>query len=109
MAGYFTGLCVAISTVQYFVRWGYLWSGAPARGGPVTAAWLAVLLDCCSGAARRFPGYRVHLTASEDLDPDRLRALARPEVVLWLTTRSNAAPGFDGGDGAAGERGPSSR
>lgn len=30
VAGYFTGLCVAISTVQYFLRWGYLWV-APAR------------------------------------------------------------------------------
>jgi hypothetical protein len=31
----------------------------------------------------------VHVEASEELDPDRLRALARPEVVLWLRTRSN--------------------
>jgi cardiolipin synthase (CMP-forming) len=30
VAGYFTGLCVAISTVQYFLRWGHLWV-APAR------------------------------------------------------------------------------
>jgi cardiolipin synthase len=30
VAGYFTGLCVAISTAQYFLRWGYLWV-APAR------------------------------------------------------------------------------
>lgn len=35
------------------------------------------------------PGVRVHVEASEELDPDRLRALARPEVVLWLRTRSN--------------------
>lgn len=35
------------------------------------------------------PGVRVQVEASEDLDPDRLRALARPEVVLWLRTRSN--------------------
>jgi hypothetical protein len=32
---------------------------------------------------------RVHVEASEELDPDRLRALARPEVVLWLRTRTN--------------------
>jgi hypothetical protein len=31
----------------------------------------------------------VHLFASEDLSPDALGALARPEVVLWLATRSN--------------------
>ena len=33
VAGYFTGLCVAISTTQYFLRWGYLWV-APARRAP---------------------------------------------------------------------------
>ena len=33
VAGYFTGLCVAISTAQYFLRWGYLWV-APARRVP---------------------------------------------------------------------------
>jgi cardiolipin synthase len=33
VAGYFTGLCVAISTAQYFLRWGYLWV-APARRAP---------------------------------------------------------------------------
>ena len=32
---------------------------------------------------------RVHVVASEELEPDVLRALARPQVVLWLTTRSN--------------------
>jgi cardiolipin synthase len=32
VAGYFTALCVVVSTVQYFVRWGYLW-GAPRREG----------------------------------------------------------------------------
>jgi len=35
------------------------------------------------------PGVRLHVQASEELDPDRLRALARPEVVLWLRTRTN--------------------
>jgi len=33
VAGYFTGLCVAISTAQYFLRWGHLWV-APARRSP---------------------------------------------------------------------------
>lgn len=35
------------------------------------------------------PGVRVHVYASEDLDPDALGMLARPGVVLWLSTRSN--------------------
>jgi len=33
VAGYFTGLCVAISTAQYFLRWGHIWV-APARRAP---------------------------------------------------------------------------
>ena len=36
---------------------------------------------------------RVHLHASEDLDPDHLRALARKNVTLWLSTRSNTLRG----------------
>ncbi len=32
---------------------------------------------------------RVHVRAHEELDPDRLRDLARPGVTLWLSTRSN--------------------
>lgn len=36
------------------------------------------------------PGYRLHLIAPESLHPDRLRALARPGVTLWLRTSSNA-------------------
>ncbi len=40
------------------------------------------------------PDLRVHVIASEALPADALAALARPNVVLWLTTRSNAlAPG----------------
>jgi hypothetical protein len=35
------------------------------------------------------PGFRIHLELSEDLEPDRLEALARPGVVLWVQTRSN--------------------
>lgn len=64
----------------------------------------ALLLLVVSGAARagevkRLPdrgppaitdSLRAHLIADEDLDPDVLRALARPGVSLWLRTRSNA-------------------
>ena len=32
---------------------------------------------------------RVHVRADEDLDPDRVRELARPGVTLWLSTRTN--------------------
>lgn len=32
---------------------------------------------------------RVHVIASEELEPDALRAFARPQVTLWLETRSN--------------------
>jgi hypothetical protein len=35
------------------------------------------------------PALRVSVEADEDLDPDRLRELARPGVVLYLRTRSN--------------------
>jgi hypothetical protein len=35
------------------------------------------------------PGFRLHLVVSEDVEPDRFEALARPGVVLWLETRSN--------------------
>lgn len=35
------------------------------------------------------PGFRLHLVLSEDVEPDRLEALARPGVVLWLETHSN--------------------
>lgn len=35
------------------------------------------------------PSVRVHLKASEEIAPDHLRALARKNVTLWLTTRSN--------------------
>lgn len=31
----------------------------------------------------------MHVRVHEDLDPDRLRDLARPGVTLWLTTRTN--------------------
>ena len=31
----------------------------------------------------------MHVRVHEDLDPDRLRDLARPGVTLWLSTRSN--------------------
>jgi hypothetical protein len=51
------------------------------------AAWLAL-----SGAAPEpltLPGFRIHLQLSEDIEPDRLEALGRPGVVLWLETASN--------------------
>jgi hypothetical protein len=32
---------------------------------------------------------RVHVIVSEEVGPDRLRALARPQVTLWLDARSN--------------------
>jgi hypothetical protein len=52
--------------------------------------WVALALVLAAGPADwALPGVRVHVEASEELDPDRLRALARPEVVLWLRTRSN--------------------
>jgi hypothetical protein len=53
-------------------------------------SWLALALVLSAGPSEwALPGVRVHVDASEELDPDRLRALARPEVVLWLRTRSN--------------------
>jgi len=53
-------------------------------------SWVALaLLLSAAPADWALPGVRVHVEASEELDPDRLRALARPEVVLWLRTRSN--------------------
>jgi hypothetical protein len=54
----------------------------------VSWAALAVLL-AVGPTDWALPGVRVHVEASEELDPDRLRALARPEVVLWVRTRSN--------------------
>ena len=39
------------------------------------------------------PSVRVALVAHEDLDPDRLRRLARRDVTLWLQTRSNTLRG----------------
>lgn len=35
------------------------------------------------------PGFRIHVQVHEDMDADRLGALARPGVVLWLLTSSN--------------------
>jgi hypothetical protein len=35
------------------------------------------------------PPPKVHVRVHEDLDPDRLRDLARPGVTLWLSTSSN--------------------
>jgi len=53
-------------------------------------SWIALVLVLAAGPTEwALPGVRVHVQASEELDPDRLRALARPDVVLWLRTRSN--------------------
>ncbi len=43
------------------------------------------------GAPEAFvgPTPRVHVRVHEGLDPDRLRELARPQVTLWLSTRTN--------------------
>ncbi len=35
------------------------------------------------------PALRVHVIADEELGPDRLRSFARPNVSLWLKSRSN--------------------
>jgi len=52
--------------------------------------WLVLTLLVAVGPAEwALPGFRVHVVASDALDPDRLRALARPEVVLWVRTRTN--------------------
>jgi hypothetical protein len=52
--------------------------------------WVALAVVLTAGPTDwALPGLRVHVEAFEELDPDRLRALARPEVVLWLRTRSN--------------------
>ena len=51
---------------------------------------VALLLLLAAGPSGwALPGVRLHVQVSEDLEPDRLRSLARPEVVLWVTTRSN--------------------
>jgi len=53
-------------------------------------SWAAlVLVLAVDPADPALPGFRMHVVASEELDPDRLRALARPEVVLWVSTRTN--------------------
>jgi hypothetical protein len=53
-------------------------------------SWALLSLALAAGPADwALPGFRVQVEASEELDADRLRALARPEVVLWVRTRSN--------------------
>lgn len=34
-------------------------------------------------------GFRIHVIVAEDIDPDGLKSLARPGVVLWMQTRTN--------------------
>ncbi|HEY1904824.1 MAG TPA: hypothetical protein VGG91_02210 [Myxococcaceae bacterium] len=53
-------------------------------------SWVLLSLALAAGPADwALPGVHLHIEASEDLEADRLRALARPEVVLWVRTRSN--------------------
>lgn len=40
-------------------------------------------------SAIALPTYGVHIFASEELGPDALRRLLRPDVTLWLDTRTN--------------------
>lgn len=52
--------------------------------------WLLLGLMVAAGPTEwALPGFRVQVVASDELDADRLRALARPEVVLWMRTRTN--------------------
>ncbi|HUK63328.1 MAG TPA: hypothetical protein VLV15_08345, partial [Dongiaceae bacterium] len=55
--------------------------------------WLCVSVDPrpLPRAAPQLPpsNLKVNVLAREDLDSDHLRALARPQVVLWLSTKSN--------------------
>ena len=53
------------------------------------AAALLLLLAADPPAIFLATSVRVHLHASEELDPDYLRALARKNVTLWLSTRTN--------------------
>jgi hypothetical protein len=49
--------------------------------------WLAV---SASGPEElHLPGFRLHLQLTDEVESDRLEALARPDVVLWLETRTN--------------------
>lgn len=50
-------------------------------------AWL--LLAAPGPEPLLLPGFRLHVEASEAVEADRLEALARPGVVLWLRTTSN--------------------
>ena len=55
--------------------------------GLAVGVWLA--LAAAGPEPLQLPGFRLHLVLSEELEPDRLEALARPGVVLWLMTRSS--------------------
>src|SRR6266700_7350782 len=68
----------AIAQVGWVALAAAAWAGEPQRPLPPNAP-----------TALAPQGTRVHVKASEDLDPDRLRALARPGVTVWLSTRSN--------------------
>jgi hypothetical protein len=55
--------------------------------GWAVAVWLA--LAAAGPEPLQLPGFRLHLALPEELEPDRLEALARPGAVLWVRTRSN--------------------
>lgn len=53
-------------------------------------SWAALVVVLAGGPGEwALPGFRMQVVASEAMEPDRLRALARPEVVLWVRTESN--------------------
>lgn len=59
------------------------------------AGWTALVVAAVVGAASDNeppglpPGFRAHVVVSEDVGADALYRLARPEVVLWVASRSN--------------------
>ncbi len=55
----------------------------------VWAAVASLLVLASAPEPLTLPGFRLHLDISDDIVPDRLEALCRPGVVLWLKTSSN--------------------
>ncbi|MGQ0508396.1 MAG: hypothetical protein ACT4TC_24110 [Myxococcaceae bacterium] len=50
---------------------------------------LVLLLTQAAPSELAIHGFKMHVEISEDLDPDAVRALAKPGITLWVTTRSN--------------------
>lgn len=50
---------------------------------------IATLVHAQSLRVFTAPSVRVSVVVHEDLDPDLIRSMARPDVTLWLQTRSN--------------------